>query len=152
MFFFWQGDFFETLLYKIFVSIDENTTVAEVSSNFSFQFHFLISILRRYSFLKKSFILFGLDVSCWHQSKKKSYKCFLWCRIRSSYKGFKGYKSLFYELLFCFFQLASILEIDSNHIRNAVSLYCRLGIAKKKNADLVKLKSQTVFIIETFYT
>ena len=26
-----QGDFFETLLYKIFVSIDENTTVAEVS-------------------------------------------------------------------------------------------------------------------------
>ena len=28
---FFQGDFFETLLYKIFVSIDENTTVAEVS-------------------------------------------------------------------------------------------------------------------------
>ena len=25
------GDYFETLLYKIFVSIDENTTVAEVS-------------------------------------------------------------------------------------------------------------------------
>ena len=25
-----QGDFFETLLYKIFVSIDENTTVLEV--------------------------------------------------------------------------------------------------------------------------
>ncbi len=24
------GDYFETLLYKIFVSIDENTTVAEV--------------------------------------------------------------------------------------------------------------------------
>jgi hypothetical protein len=28
-----QGDFFETLLYKIFVSIDENTTVAEVCTN-----------------------------------------------------------------------------------------------------------------------
>ena len=26
-----QGDFFETLLYKIFVSIDENTTVAELA-------------------------------------------------------------------------------------------------------------------------
>ena len=26
-----SGDYFETLLYKIFVSIDENTTVAEVS-------------------------------------------------------------------------------------------------------------------------
>ena len=29
-----QGDFFETLLYKIFVSIDENTTVAEVNNIF----------------------------------------------------------------------------------------------------------------------
>lgn len=28
------GDYFETLLYKIFVSIDENTTVAEVSKDF----------------------------------------------------------------------------------------------------------------------
>ena len=27
-----QGDYFETLLYKIFVSIDENTTVTEVST------------------------------------------------------------------------------------------------------------------------
>lgn len=26
-----QGDYFETLLYKIFVSIDEHTNVAEVS-------------------------------------------------------------------------------------------------------------------------
>lgn len=26
-----QGDYFETLLYKIFVSIDENTDVAEVN-------------------------------------------------------------------------------------------------------------------------
>ena len=25
------GDYFETLMYKIFVSIDENTTIAEVS-------------------------------------------------------------------------------------------------------------------------
>ena len=55
------GDYFETLLYKIFVSIDENTTVAE---------------------------------------------------------------------------LASVLEIDGNLVRDAVSLYCRLGFAKKKNADL----------------
>lgn len=28
-----QGDYFETLLYKIFVSIDEHTNVAEVSMN-----------------------------------------------------------------------------------------------------------------------
>lgn len=32
-----QGDFFETLLYKIFVSIDENTTVSEVViANFAY--------------------------------------------------------------------------------------------------------------------
>lgn len=55
------GDFFETLLYKIFVSIDENTTVGE---------------------------------------------------------------------------LANILEIDVQHVRNAVSLYCRLGFAKKKNSEM----------------
>lgn len=29
-----QGDYFETLLYKIFVSIDEHTNVAEVSKTF----------------------------------------------------------------------------------------------------------------------
>ncbi len=114
-------------------------------SKFEFQFSISFSIFyfEKIFILKKSFILFGLDVSCWHQSKKKSYKFFLWCRIGSTYKGFKGYKSLFYELLFFSIQLASILEIDSNHIRNAVSLYCRLGIAKKKNADLVK--SQKLF-------
>ena len=55
------GDYFETLLYKIFVSIDEHTTVSE---------------------------------------------------------------------------LASVLEIDVDLVRDAVSLYCRLGFAKKKNADL----------------
>ena len=27
-----QGDYFETLLYKIFVSIDETTSIAELSS------------------------------------------------------------------------------------------------------------------------
>lgn len=27
-----QGDYFETLLYKVFVSIDENTTIQELSS------------------------------------------------------------------------------------------------------------------------
>ncbi len=56
-----QGDFFETLLYKIFVSIDENTTVSE---------------------------------------------------------------------------LANILEIDTKFVRSAVSLYCRLGFAKKKNCEM----------------
>ena len=30
-----QGDYFETLLYKIFVSIDEHTNVAEVSVSMS---------------------------------------------------------------------------------------------------------------------
>jgi len=55
------GDFFETLLYKIFVSIDEHTSVKE---------------------------------------------------------------------------LASILDIDRRHVQDAVSLYCRLGFAKKKNAEL----------------
>ena len=55
------GDFFETLLYKIFVSIDEHTSVGE---------------------------------------------------------------------------LASLLDIDKGHVQDAVSLYCRLGFAKKKKADL----------------
>jgi len=55
------GDYFETLLYKIFVSIDENTTVAE---------------------------------------------------------------------------LAKILEVDLKLVKNAVSLYCRLGFAKKKHSEM----------------
>lgn len=32
-----QGDYFETLLYKIFVSIDEHTNVAEVSETVSYE-------------------------------------------------------------------------------------------------------------------
>nr|CAD7444314.1 unnamed protein product [Timema bartmani] len=54
------GDYFETLLYKIFVSIDEHTSVGE---------------------------------------------------------------------------LASVLQIDAESVKNAVSLYCRLGFARKKNQD-----------------
>ena len=54
------GDYFETLLYKIFVSIDEHTSVAE---------------------------------------------------------------------------LASVLQIDLQLVKNAVSMYCRLGFAKKKFGD-----------------
>ncbi|KAK6641108.1 hypothetical protein RUM44_012810 [Polyplax serrata] len=54
------GDYFETLLYKIFVSIDEHTSVAE---------------------------------------------------------------------------LANVLQIDLDSVKNAVSLYCRLGFAKKKGND-----------------
>ena len=55
------GDYLETLLYKIFVSIDENTTVSE---------------------------------------------------------------------------LAAVLEVDGTLVREAVSLYCRLGFAKKKNSEM----------------
>lgn len=55
------GDYLETLLYKIFVSIDEHTTVSE---------------------------------------------------------------------------LATVLQIDLNLVKNAVSMYCRLGFAKKKGAEL----------------
>lgn len=55
------GDYFEVLLYKIFVSIDEHTSVGE---------------------------------------------------------------------------LASVLQIDANLVKNAVSLYCRLGFARKKVTDL----------------
>ena len=35
-----------------------------------------------------------------------------------------------------FFQLANVLEIDTNLVRDAVSLYCRLGFAKKKNSEI----------------
>ncbi|XP_033644653.1 protein FAM91A1-like, partial [Asterias rubens] len=56
-----QGDYFETLLYKIFVSIDEHTTVAELSN---------------------------------------------------------------------------VLQIDLQLVKNAVSMYCRLGFAKRKGQDL----------------
>ena len=55
------GDYFETLLYKVFVSLDEHTTILE---------------------------------------------------------------------------MASLLEIDLALVKDAVSLYCRLGFAKKKNSDL----------------
>ena len=55
------GDYFETLLYKVFVSLDEHTTISE---------------------------------------------------------------------------MASLLEIDLGLVKDAVSLYCRLGFAKKKNSDL----------------
>eukprot|EP01100_Stratorugosa_tubuloviscum_P009482 TRINITY_DN3982_c0_g1_i2.p1 TRINITY_DN3982_c0_g1~~TRINITY_DN3982_c0_g1_i2.p1 ORF type:complete len:732 (-),score=274.06 TRINITY_DN3982_c0_g1_i2:51-2246(-) len=55
-----QGDYFENILYKLFVSIDERTTVK---------------------------------------------------------------------------QLASILQIDIEQVKNAISLYCLLGFAKKKNVD-----------------
>ncbi|KAL8571463.1 hypothetical protein ACOMHN_051169 [Nucella lapillus] len=58
------GDYFETLLYKIFVSIDEHTTVAE---------------------------------------------------------------------------LANVLQIDLVLVKNAVSMYCRLGFARKKSIDGVSL-------------
>merc|ERR1719445_2383231 len=37
-----QGDFFETLLYKIFVSIDENTTVLEVIVKSPSTFFFIV--------------------------------------------------------------------------------------------------------------
>ena len=66
-----QGDFFETLLYKIFVSIDENTTVSE---------------------------------------------------------------------------LAKILEVDSKKVKDAVSLYCRLGFAKKKNSAMDSTDIQYVYL------
>ncbi|XP_063404273.1 protein FAM91A1-like [Mytilus trossulus] len=56
------GDYFETLLYKIFVSIDEHTTVSE---------------------------------------------------------------------------LANVLQIDLELVKNAVSMYCRLGFAKKKGAESI---------------
>ena len=59
------GDYFETLLYKIFVSIDEHTSVAE---------------------------------------------------------------------------LASVLQIDLQLVKNAVSMYCRLGFAKKKFGDSISLQ------------
>lgn len=37
---------------------------------------------------------------------------------------------------YCFhFQLAAVLDIDTKLIQNAVSLYCRLGFAYKKNLD-----------------
>ena len=33
-------------------------------------------------------------------------------------------------------ELANVLEIDVRHVQDAVSLYCRLGFARKKNAEL----------------
>jgi hypothetical protein len=33
------------------------------------------------------------------------------------------------------FQLANVLQIDAQAVKNAVSLYCRLGFARKKNHD-----------------
>ena len=33
-------------------------------------------------------------------------------------------------------ELAKILEVDSKKVKDAVSLYCRLGFAKKKNSAM----------------
>jgi hypothetical protein len=38
--------------------------------------------------------------------------------------------------MFDFLQLASVLDIQVQLIKNAVSLYCRLGFAYKKNIKL----------------
>lgn len=37
--------------------------------------------------------------------------------------------------LFIYLQLANVLQIDPQAVKSAVSLYCRLGIARKKNHD-----------------
>lgn len=39
-------------------------------------------------------------------------------------------------VFFSIFQLAAVLEIDVNLVRDAVSLYCRVGFAKKKNCEV----------------
>lgn len=39
-------------------------------------------------------------------------------------------------LIFCNLQLSSVLDIDAQLIKNAVSVYCRLGFAYKKNVDI----------------
>lgn len=79
-----MGDYLEKLLYKILVSIDQQTSVGEVSSMF-----LIISIFNAYIFLY-------------------------------SYPNFR-------------FQLATLLQIDSNSVKKAVALFCRLNLAKKKN-------------------
>ena len=79
------GDYFETLLYKIFVSIDENTNVNEVT-----------------------------------KGEEK--------------RNFGNANSL--SFIHFRLQLAAVLEIDVNLVRDAVSLYCRLGFAKKKNCEV----------------
>ena len=34
------------------------------------------------------------------------------------------------------FQLANVLQIDQGLVKNAISMYCRLGFAKRKGQDL----------------
>lgn len=72
------GDYFETLLYKIFVAIDDQTTVKEVRSE--------ISLLKLY----------------------------------------------FVALIAFPSQMAEMLHIDFHLVANAISVFCRLGFAKKR--------------------
>lgn len=75
-----MGDYLEKLLYKILVSIDQQTSVGEV-------FTYFCSTCNFFTELSQNF----------------------------------------------FFQLATLLQIDSNSVKKAVALFCRLNLAKKKN-------------------
>lgn len=43
---------------------------------------------------------------------------------------------LYFLKIFFHLQLASVLQIGVDQVKNAVSVYCRLGFARKKNAEL----------------
>src|SRR4051794_28407257 len=84
-----QGDYFETLLYKIFVTIDGQTTVKEVHLSLVF-------------YLKD--------------------------------RGF---------------QLSEIIDIDEVLVKNAVSVFCRLGFVKKRVTGLEGTPLHTSWLIDS---
>ena len=71
------GDYFETLMYKIFVSIDEHTNIAEVSLRFFtllfFESHANECIMVCTAFSSPSLVY--IVVHCWSRKFKQS-QCF----------------------------------------------------------------------------
>jgi len=90
-----QGDYFETLLYKIFVSIDESTNISELSS------------------------VLQIDVQM--------------VKVLTKKRGSPKWRSLV-----CLF----VLFFSSR--KDAVSVYCRLGFAIKKNAEIFEQSGKRI--------
>lgn len=87
------GDPLESLLYKIFVSLDERTPVNELST--------VLQVIHSKSLLILKTII-AVYVTAWR-----------------------------FETMF--------LQVEPQLIKNAVSIYCRLGFAHKKNLDKMDL-------------
>ena len=84
-------------------------------------------------------LLYKVNIICSYIIVIYSYKTI---GIRLSIKLNQNRCSIFFQIFVSIDEhttlkeLANVLEIDVRHVQDAVSLYCRLGFARKKNAEL----------------